>query len=48
VKKSASPVILSAAQRSEGSAFVSFQGDNADASLRSECVTFFNLAEKWH
>jgi hypothetical protein len=26
---------LLSAERSEGSAFVSFQGDNADASLRS-------------
>jgi hypothetical protein len=34
---------LLSAERSEGSAFLSFQGDNADASLRSEFVTFFDF-----
>jgi hypothetical protein len=45
VKKSTIPVILSAAKNLQ--LFV-FKKINADASLRSESVTFFNLAEKWH
>jgi hypothetical protein len=45
VKKSAIPVILSAAKNLQ--LFV-FKKINADASLRSESVTFFDLAEKWH
>jgi transposase-like protein len=45
VKKSTIPVILSAAKNLQ--LFVS-KKINADASLRSESVTFFNLAEKWH
>jgi hypothetical protein len=45
VKKSTSPVILSEAKNLQ--LFV-FKKINADASLRSESVTFFDLAEKWH
>jgi len=35
-------------ERSEGSAFACLQGDTPDASLRSERVTFLDMAEKQH